>query len=154
MKKLSYACGTSETPLLGITIGDMFDQTVSKYPQNDALIVRHQNIRYTYAQLKEKVDECARALMALGIKKGDRVGVWAPNRVEWTLVQFATSKIGAIQVNINPSYRLSELEYALNQSGCKALVTADQFKTSMYTQMLYELAPELKDCKPGDLKSA
>lgn len=154
MKKLSYACGTSEKPLLGITIGDMFDQTAAKYPNNEALIVKHQNIRYTYAQLKEKVDECARAMMALGIKKGDRVGVWAPNRVEWTLAQFATSKIGAIQVNINPSYRLHELEYALNQSGCKAIVAADQFKTSMYTQMLYELAPELNTCEPGQLKAA
>ena len=153
MKKLSYACGTSEKPLLGITIGDMFDQTATKYPNNEALIVRHQNIRYTYAQLQEKVNECARALMALGIKKGDRVGVWAPNRVEWTLAQFATSKIGAIQVNINPSYRLHELEYALNQSGCTAIVAADQFKTSMYTQMLYELAPELNECKPGELKA-
>ncbi|MEL6256216.1 MAG: AMP-binding protein [Bacteroidota bacterium] len=154
MKKLSYACGISEKPLLGITIGDMFDQTAAKYPNNEALIVKHQDIRYTYAQLKEKVDECARAMMALGIKKGDRVGVWAPNRVEWTLAQFATSKIGAIQVNINPSYRLHELEYALNQSGCTAIVAADQFKTSMYTEMLYELAPELHDCEPGKLKAA
>ncbi|MDW3652217.1 MAG: AMP-binding protein [Bacteroidia bacterium] len=153
MKKLSYACGTSEKPLLGITIGDMFDQTAAKYPNNEALIVRHQNIRYTYAQMKEKVDECARALLALGIKKGDRVGVWAPNRVEWTLTQFATSKIGAIQVNINPSYRLHELEYALNQSGCTAIVAADQFKTSLYTEMLYELAPELRSCKPGKLEA-
>lgn len=153
MKKLSYACGTSEKPLLGITIGDMFDQTAAKYPNNEALIVRHQNIRYTYAQMKEKVDECARALLALGIKKGDRVGVWAPNRVEWTLTQFATSKIGAIQVNINPSYRLHELEYALNQSGCTAIVAADQFKTSLYTEMLYELAPELRNCEPGKLEA-
>lgn len=154
MKTLSYACGLSDKPLLGITIGDMFDQVVEKYPDNEALIVRHQNIRYTYRQFKEVVDECARALLALGIKKGDRVGVWAPNCVEWTVVQYATGKIGAIQVNINPSYRLHELEYALNQSGCRAIVTATQFKTSQYTEMLYELAPELKQCEPGQLESA
>lgn len=151
--KLSYACGTSDQPLLGITIGDMFDQTVASYPKNEALIVRHQDIRYTYEELKEKVDECARGLLALGIKKGDRVGMWGPNRVEWLLTQLATSKIGAIQVNINPSYRLHELEYALNQSECLALVTADQFKTSRYTEMITELAPELSQCEPGKLKS-
>ncbi len=153
MNSLSYSCGTSEHPLLGITIGDMFDQTVAKYPNQEALVVKHQNIRYSYAELKEKVDECARGLLTLGIRKGDRIGMWAPNRVEWILVQLATSKIGAIQVNINPSYRLSELEYALNQSGCVAIVAADQFKSSMYTEMLLELAPELKECEPGQLIS-
>ena len=153
MNSLSYSCGVSEQPLLGITIGDMFDQTVATHPNEDALIVKHQNIRYSYAELKEKVDECARGLLALGIRKGDRVGMWAPNRVEWILVQLATSKIGAIQVNINPSYRLQELKYALNQSGCVAIVAADQFKSSMYTEMLLELAPELNDCEPGQLRS-
>jgi len=151
MKNLSYACGTSDKPLIGMTIGDMFDQTVEKYPTNDALIVRHQHIRYNYTQLKEKVDECARALLALGLEKGDRLGVWAPNCAEWTITQLATSKIGVIQVNINPSYRLHELEYALKQSGCTALVAADQFKTSHYTEMIYELAPELYVCEPGEL---
>ena len=153
MKKLSYACGISDKPLIGMTIGDMFDQTVERYPDNDALIVRHQHIRYTYRQLREKVDECAKALLALGLEKGDRLGVWAPNCAEWTITQLATSKIGVIQVNINPSYRLHELEYALNQSGCKAIVTADQFKTSKYTEMIYELAPELYVCEPGQLKA-
>lgn len=136
-----------------MTIGDMFDQTVERYPDNDALIVRHQHIRYTYRQLREKVDECAKALLALGLEKGDRLGVWAPNCAEWTITQLATSKIGVIQVNINPSYRLHELAYALNQSGCKAIVTADQFKTSNYTEMIYELAPELYVCEPGQLKA-
>ena len=153
MKTLSYACGISDRPLLGITIGDMFDQTVTKYPNNEALVVKHQNIRYSYAQLKGKVDECARGLLALGIKKGDRVGMWGPNRVEWILTQLATSKIGAIQVNINPSYRLQELQYALNQSGCVAIVAADQFKTSLYTEMLLEVAPELAQSEPGQLQS-
>lgn len=151
MKNLSYACGTSDKPLLGITIGDLFDQTANKYPNNEALIARHQNIRYTYREFQSKVNECAKAFLAIGIKKGDRVGVWAPNCAEWTIVQFATSKIGAIQVNINPSYRLHELEYALNQSGCTCIVTATTFKTSEYTKMLYELAPELNDCVVGQL---
>ena len=151
---LSYTCGISETPLLGTTIGDLFDETVAKYPDNEALIVKHQNIRYTYQQFQDKVNECAKAFLAIGIKKGDRVGVWAPNCAEWVTVQFATAKIGAIQVNINPSYRLHELEYALNQSGCVCIVTATQFKTSEYTKMLYELAPELYDCASGQLKAA
>jgi fatty-acyl-CoA synthase len=154
MKNLSYTCGISDKPLLGITIADQFDQTVQKYPDNEALIVKHQGIRYTYRQFQEKVNECARALLAIGIKKGDRLGVWSPNCAEWTITQFATSKIGVIQVNINPSYRLHELEYALNQSGCVAIVCATQFKTSLYTEMLYELAPELNKCAPGQLKSA
>ncbi len=148
---LSYTCGISDKPLLGITIGDLLDQTAAKYPNNEALVVKHQNIRYTYRQFQQKINECARAFLAIGIKKGDRVGVWAPNCAEWTIVQFATSKIGAIQVNINPSYRVHELEYALNQSGCVCIVTATQFKTSNYTEMLYELAPELKDCQSGAL---
>lgn len=150
----SYACGTSDAPLLGMTIGDMLDQTADRYPDNDALVVKHQDIRYSYREFRQKVNECARALMSLGIQKGDRVGVWAPNCAEWTITQFATSKIGAIQVNINPSYRIHELEYALKQSGCCAIVIADQFKTSMYTKMLYELAPELEQCEPGQLTAA
>ena len=126
----SYTSGSSDTPLLGITIGDMFDQTVARYPDNEALIVRHQSIRYTYRQLKEQVDRCARALMALGAEKGDRLGIWAPNCAEWTIVQLAAAKIGAILVNINPSYRLHEVEYALTESGCAYLVIAPRFKTS------------------------
>ena len=153
MTKLSYISGTSNTPLLGITIGDMFDQTAGKYPDNEVLIVSHQNVRWTYAQLQAKVNECARAMMAIGLQKGDRIGIWAPNRYEWLVTQLATAKVGAILVNINPSYRLSELQYALNQSGCKIIVTADQFKQSNYTEMLYELAPELRSCPPGQLKA-
>ncbi len=150
---LSYRSGISKKPLLGLTIGDAFDQIVKQFPQNEALVVRHQNIRMTYLELKEKVDECARALMAVGIQKGERVGVWAPNCAEWTITQFATSKVGAILVNVNPSYRLHELEYALNQSGCSVLVIADQFKRSNYTEMLYDLAPKLYHCEPGQLQS-
>ncbi|NAS30444.1 AMP-binding protein [Flavobacteriaceae bacterium R38] len=152
-RKISYTCGTSEVPLLGITIGDQFDETVAQFPDNEALVVHHQNIRWTYAQLKQQVDTCAKALINLGIKKGDRVGIWSPNRYEWTVIQFATAKIGAILVNINPAYRLTELEFALNQSGCTLLVTADQFKTSDYEAMILELAPELKNTVSGSLNS-
>ena len=148
---LSYTSGSSDTPLLGITIGDLFDQTVARYGNNEALIVRHQGISYTYGQLKAQVDRCARALMALGAQKGDRLGIWAPNCAEWTIVQLATAKIGAILVNINPAYRLHEVEYALTQSGCAFLVIAPQFKTSDYTQMVYDLAPELTSAEVAEL---
>jgi fatty-acyl-CoA synthase len=156
MEKLasSYACGTGNKPLLGITIGDMFDRIAHRHPDNPALISRHQEIRYNYSELKEKVDECARALFALGLKKGERIGIWSNNCAEWLITQLATSKLGAVLVNINPSYRLHELEYALKQSGCSFIVIEDKFKYANYTDMLYELVPELKSCEPGELKSA
>jgi len=154
INKLSYTNGTSDTPLLGMTIGDLFDQTAAQYPDNEALIARHQDIRYTYAQLKEQVDQCARGLMAMGLQKGERIGIWSPNCAEWCITQFATSKLGAILVNINPSYRVHELKYALNQSGCSHIIIAPSFKTSNYTQMLYDLAPELREASPGQLESA
>jgi fatty-acyl-CoA synthase len=153
-RRWSYTSGTSDTPLLGLTIGDLFDQTVEKYPDNPALISRQQNIRLTYADLQNQVNQCAKGLMHLGFQKGQRVGIWAPNRAEWCITQFATSKIGVILVNINPAYRLHELEYALKQSGCSGIVIAPEFKTSNYTEMLYTLAPELRDCEPGKLKAA
>jgi fatty-acyl-CoA synthase len=140
---LSYVSGTSDTPLLGQTIGDNFDATVARYSDHDALIVPHQGLRYSYRQLQEAVDECARALMALGIEKGDRVGIWAPNRAEWTITQFATAKMGAILVNINPAYRTSELEYVVRQSGLRMLVCAPRLKSSDYVGMVNELIPEL-----------
>ncbi|MCP3929365.1 MAG: AMP-binding protein [Bacteroidetes bacterium] len=149
--KISYTSGVSTKPLLGLTIGELFDRIVEKYPDEDALIVCHQDIRLTYRQLKGEVDQCARAFLSLGLKKGDRVGIWSQNNLEWVLTQFATSKLGLILVNINPSYRLHELEYVLKQSGCKAIVLADQFKYSNYTQMIYDLAPELLECERGHL---
>ncbi len=149
---LSYTSGTSKKPLIGMTIGDKFDETVALYPDNDALISRHQNLRYSYRQLQVEVNQAARALLAVGVKKGDRVGIWSPNRAEWAIIQFATAKIGAILVNINPAYRTHELEYALNQSQAAFLITADQFKTSDYIQMINELAPELHLCEIGQLK--
>ena len=147
----SYVSGASEVPLIGETIGAMFDRIVAQYPNNEAIVARQQGLRYSYAQLKAEVDRCAMGLLALGILKGERVGIWSPNRAEWTITQLATSKLGAILVNINPAYRLHELEYALTQSGCSALVIAPQFKSSDYTGMLYELAPELRESEPGRL---
>ncbi|HEX9870437.1 MAG TPA: AMP-binding protein, partial [Candidatus Tectomicrobia bacterium] len=150
----SYVSGVSDTPLLGVTIGDMFDVIVAQYPDDEALIVPHQGLRYTYRQLQREVDRCARGLMALGLEKGERIGIWSPNRAEWTITQLATSKIGAILVNINPSYRVHELEYSLQQSGCAMLVLAPQFRTSNYTEMLYTLAPELRNSQSNQLKAA
>ena len=154
MAATSYTCGISNEPLLGITIGDKFDEIVSKFPDNEALIVHHQNIRWTYSQLQEQVNDCAKALLTAGIKKGDRVGIWSSNRYEWTVLQFATAKVGAVLVNINPSYRIHELEYVLNQSECIMLVIADKFKTSDYERMILELAPELTNTAIGQLNAS
>lgn len=139
MTAISYTCGVSHEPLLGITIGNKFDEIVSRFPNNEALIVHHQDVKWTYVQLQARVNNCAKALMAEGIKKGDRVGIWSSNRSEWTILQFATAKVGAILVNINPSYRIHELEYALKQSGCKMIVIADKFKTSDYELSLIHI---------------
>jgi fatty-acyl-CoA synthase len=140
---LSYVSGTSETPLLGQTIGDNFDEAVARHGEREALVVCHQDVRMTYRQLGAAVDECARGLLALGIGRGDRVGIWAPNRSEWTILQFATAKMGAILVNINPAYRTSEAEYVLRQSGLRALVFAARLRSSDYLQMVETLVPEL-----------
>jgi fatty-acyl-CoA synthase len=150
---LSYVSGTSSQPLLGTTIGDLFDDIAARFPHNDALIVHHQNIRFTYRQFHAVVHQCAKALVALGIRKGERIGIWSPNRYEWAVIQFATAKVGAILVNINPSYRLHELEYCLNQSGCSVLVIADQFKASNFTEMMFALTPELVSCAKGKLRT-
>jgi fatty-acyl-CoA synthase len=150
----SYTSAISDTPLLGLTIGDMLDQTVEKYPDQPALISRQQNIRLTYRQLQAQVNQCAKGLMQLGFQKGQRVGIWSPNRAEWCITQFATSKIGVILVNINPSYRLHELEYVLKQSGCTGIVLAPEFKTSNYTEMVTTLVPELAECEAGKLQAA
>ncbi|HEX9038242.1 MAG TPA: AMP-binding protein [Ktedonobacterales bacterium] len=149
----SYVSGASEHPLLGVTIGDLFDATVTRFPDREALVSRHQDLRYTWRELQDEVNRCARGLMALGVKKGDRVGIWAPNRAEWAITQFATAKIGAILVNINPAYRLHELEYALNQSGCSTLIFSPNFRTTSYTDMVMTLCPELRASAPGQLDS-
>ena len=150
----SYVDGISDKPLLGITIGDKFDETVGKFPDNDALVVRDQGVRFTYRQLQAKVNQLAKGLLHLKFEKGDRIGIWSPNNYEWCVTQFATSKIGAILVNINPAYRLHELAYVLEQSGCAAVIIAPRFKSSDYTRMLYEICPELNRVEPGKLRSA
>ncbi|WLD57337.1 AMP-binding protein [Salinispirillum sp. LH 10-3-1] len=151
---LSYTSGTSAQPLIGLTIGAMLDHIAATYPDQDALIVRHQDIRWTYHELLHEVNTCARALLAIGVQPGDRVGIWSHNCYQWTLIQLATAKIGAILVNVNPSYRAHELEYALNQSETRFLFTADNFKDTSYRAMLNELAPELTNSAPGQLSAA
>ena len=149
----SYSSGTSVIPLLGMTIGEKLNEIVKLYPQNEALVVGHQNIRWTYKEFQLKVKACALALLSCGLEKGDRVGIWSPNCWEWTVLQFATAEVGIILVNINPSYRNHEVKYALNQSGCKMLVLARKFKKSFYTEIITELAPELSYSTFGDLQS-
>jgi len=139
----SYASGTSDVPLLGETIGENLERTVARVPDREALVVRHQGVRLTYAQLDAQVDRLARALMAAGLDVGDRLGIWSPNCAEWVLVQYATAKAGIVLVNVNPAYRTSELEYALRQSGCRVLVAAKAFKTSDYAAMVQEVRPRL-----------
>ena len=150
----SYTQGSLDKPLLAMTIGQAFDHTAALYPEGEALVVRHQQQRYNWAQLARAVDLHARALLALGLKAGDRLGVWAPNGAEWFISQFASAKIGVILVNINPAYRLSELEYVLKQSACQWLVCAGAFKTSNYHAMLLELIPELTEQSVGALGCA
>ena len=136
MKKLSYTNGASNIPLLGETIDENLRKTVAKFPNNDALISVHQHYRATYTEFYEQVTAVAKGLIALGVKTGDRVGIWSPNCYEWTLLQYATAKIGAIMVNINPAYRTSELIYVINQSGLSYIFSAIQFKTSHYKKMI------------------
>lgn len=136
MKKLSYTNGASNIPLLGETIDENLRKTVAKFPNNDALISAHQHYRVTYTEFYEQITAVAKGLIALGVKTGDRVGIWSPNCYEWTLLQYATAKIGAIMVNINPAYRTSELIYVINQSGLSYIFSAIQFKTSHYKKMI------------------
>jgi fatty-acyl-CoA synthase len=142
-RAVSYASGPSSEPLLGETIGDNLDQVAAAHPDVECLVSRHQGLRYTYAEFVAAVDECARAFLALGVARGDRVGIWSPNRAEWALVQYATAKVGAILVNINPAYRTSEVEYALRQSGTSVLVAASRFKASDYAAMIAEVRPRV-----------
>jgi fatty-acyl-CoA synthase len=142
---ISYASGISTTPLLGDTIGANLDRAVAQFGHRDALVDCASGRRWTYAQFGLDVDTIALGLLDLGVDKGDRVGIWAPNCPEWTLLQYATAKIGAILVNINPAYRSHEVGYALQQSGCRLLVSAESFKTSDYVGMLREVRGDLPD---------
>ncbi|MEK6442906.1 AMP-binding protein [Pseudonocardia sp. T1-2H] len=143
----SYASGTSDVPLLGDTIGDNFDRTVAGDPEREAVVEVATGRRWTYAELKRDVDALALGLLDAGVEKGDRVGIWAPNMAEWTLTQYATAKIGAVLVNINPAYRTHELEYVLKQAGISLLVSAREFKTSDYAGMISEVRGNCPDLR-------
>lgn len=150
----SYVRGPSHPPLAYVTIPQLLGEAVSRFGPRDAAVFCEQGVRMSYYDLDRAVDELASGLLALGLNKGDRLGIWSPNRVEWVLTQFATARVGVLLVNINPAYRSGELEYALNKVGCKALIAARSFKTSDYSDMIRSLAPELEDCEPGRLQSA
>ncbi|HEV8319745.1 MAG TPA: AMP-binding protein [Vicinamibacterales bacterium] len=139
----SYVHGASDVALLGETIGTCLDRISAAHGDCDALVSCYQRVRYTYRELHAEVERYARGLLALGVERGDRVGIWGPNSAEWLVTQYATAKIGAILVNINPAYRLRELDYALNQSGVATLVMSPRFRATDYVAMLSELAPEL-----------
>jgi fatty-acyl-CoA synthase len=147
MMAASYVHGASSVPLLGETIGENLRRTAERVPNAEALVVRHQKYRATYAQLWEQTTQAARALLARGVKKGDRVGIWSPNRAEWVVLQYATARIGAILVNINPAYKTAELSYALQQSGTSLLVLAKAFRTSDYVAMLDEVRPQCSELR-------
>jgi len=149
----AHVRGATATPLLDLTVPALLARTVRQYGDRPALVVRQQNVRWTYARFAEAVDQLASGLSRLGLRKGDRIGIWSPNRFEWVVTQFATARIGLILVNINPAYRLAELEYALNKVECKALIVAPAFKTSDYLGMINALAPELAGSRPGDLSA-
>lgn len=138
----SLAQGATDVPLIEQTIGDFFDDMVAKHPDREALVSRHEGKRFTYRELQAESNKLASALLNLGLEPGDRVGIWSHNNAPWVLMQIATAKAGLVLVNINPAYRTSELEYALNKVGCKVLVTMAQFKTSDYLGMLRELGPK------------
>lgn len=150
----SYTHGASAVPLLGETIGVHFDKTVERWPNTDALVARHQGVRWTYRELQNHVNACAAGLLTLGLEPGDRLGIWSPNNAEWVVTQFAAAKAGIILVSINPAYRLGELEYVLKKVGCKALIVAATYRSRDYVGLLRQLAPELDACRPGDLRAA
>ena len=142
--KISYDHGVSDRKLIGETIGMFFDRQVERYRDREALVVRHQKVRWSWGELGRRVDDLAAGLMTLGLERGDRVGIWSPNTSEWTLAQFATAKAGLVLVNVNPAYRRTELEYAMNKVECKALILAPALKTSNYLEIVAELVKDGK----------
>ncbi|MDW3688462.1 AMP-binding protein [Cupriavidus sp. CV2] len=151
---LSYVKGDTTSPLSEQTIPALLAETVQHHGQRPAVVFREQGIRWSWQEFSDAVNAMAAGLHALGLRRGDRIGIWSPNRFEWTVTQFATARLGLVLVNINPAYRLAELEYALNKVGCKAIVAPESFKTSRYLEMLQTLAPELQRCEPGALQAA
>ena len=150
-KSASYVCGSSDQPLILQTIGDAFDQAVEQWGDKQAVVVRHQDIRWSYRELGEAVDAFAAGLLALDLQPGDRVGIWSPNNIEWLITQFATAKAGLILVNINPAYRKAELSYTLTKVACKVLILASEFKSSDYIGMLNDIAPGIEKSDNGPL---
>jgi fatty-acyl-CoA synthase len=150
----SYVSGWADAPLLGQTIGGALERAATEWADRTALISRAQGVRWTWRELRDRADAFAAGLLALGLNRGDRIGIWSLNRAEWTVTQFAAARAGFILVTINPAYRLSELEFALNKVGCSALVTTTAFKNSDYVGMVKTLAPELVASKPGELSAA
>ena len=150
---VSYEHGASDVPLMGLTVGNLMRRTAAEFPDNDALVVPYQGVRWSYAELDAQTDRLAAGLIALGLTPGERIGIWAPNMAEWVVVQFATAKAGLILVNINPAYRLSELEFALRQVEVSALVFVPSFKSSDYVAMVSDLIPEVARSTPGHLQS-
>ncbi|MCB2098580.1 MAG: AMP-binding protein, partial [Parvularculaceae bacterium] len=138
----SYVCGVSDAPLIYQTVGAALDSAVERFADRPALIVRHQNVRLSYAEFSAAVDDFAAGLLALGLDRGDRIGIWSPNNAEWVIAQFATAQLGLVLVNINPAYRTAELEYVLNKVGARALILAKSFKTSDYVGMVRSLGAE------------
>ncbi|NWY55855.1 ACSF2 synthetase, partial [Chionis minor] len=149
----SYIRGTVDIPLLTKTMGQCLDEMVERFPDRDALVFCRDGIRKTFAQFKEEVDQAAAGLLALGLKKGDRLGMWGPNIYEWVLMQFATAQAGIILVSVNPAYQALELEFVIKKVGCKALVFPTQFKTQKYYDILKQSCPELEKSRPGEIKS-
>ncbi|NWV33948.1 ACSF2 synthetase, partial [Grantiella picta] len=149
----SYIQGPSDIPLLDKTVGQCLEETVERFPDREALVFCRDGVRKTFAQFREEVDQAAAGLLALGLKKGDRLGMWGPNKYEWVLMQFATAQAGIILVAVNPAYQASELEFVLRKVGCKALVFPTQFKTQKYYDILKQSCPELEKSSPGGIKS-
>ncbi len=150
----SYSHGLGASPLVGLTVGELLDRTAARFPDNPALIVRHQNQRYTYRQFLREVERAARGLLRLGLQKGERVGIWSTNYAEWVITQFAVAKLGAILVNLNPAYGTVEIEHALQQSGCSTLLVTRGFHGRDYPSILFEICPEAARSAPGGLESA
>ncbi|XP_053399689.1 medium-chain acyl-CoA ligase ACSF2, mitochondrial-like isoform X2 [Mercenaria mercenaria] len=149
----SYTHGTSDVPLRGITVGKLLKSQTEKTPDREAVVFPSAGVRKKFSQLLEESDRFAAGLLELGLKKGDRVGIWGPNSIEWVLTQYATARAGLVLVNINPLYRSFELEYALQLVDCKAIVCAREYKDQLYYEIMFQLVPELASCKPGQLRS-
>jgi fatty-acyl-CoA synthase len=153
MPRLSYEHCPSDLPFTGETIGECLERVTRTHAENEAIVSRHQNARFSYREFNDLVNRVARSLLALGVSKGDRVAVWATNSCEWVAAQFGTAKIGAVLVTVNPAYRVTELEYVLRDSRAKVLMLAESFKSSDYVEMTYEVVPELRFAQPASLTS-